>query len=121
MALQYVTLEKAALSFGVHPRTILRAITGDYNIYWTEDINQEPCSIQDLADSYSTTTQTLCAVFEGRDSLLRPDEAASVVGIRPRTFRERVRAGRYKKIGKGGVTRYLHSKLIEDAISNSKE
>lgn len=121
MALQYVTLEKAALAFGVHPRTILRAITGNYNIYWTEDINQELCSIEDIANAYSTTTQTLRAIFEGRDKVLRPDQAASVVGVRPRTFRERVRAGRYKKIGKGGVTRYLHSKLIEDAIANTKE
>ena len=49
MALQYVTLERASLAFGVHPRTILRAISGDYNIYWTEDINQEQCSIEEIA------------------------------------------------------------------------
>lgn len=120
MALQYVTLEDAASAFRVHPRTILRALTGNYNIYWSEDINSQRMAIEDIAKAYGMTTQTLRAVIEQRDELLRPDEAAKLLGIRPRTFRDRLIAGRYKKIGSGGIARYLQSKIIEDRISSTE-
>ncbi len=120
MALQYVTLEDAASAFRVHPRTILRAIAEDHNTYWSEDINGQRMSIEDIARAYGMTAQILRAVLENRDELLLPDEAAKLLGIRPRTFRDRLIAGRYKKIGSGGIARYLRSKIIEDRISSTE-
>ncbi len=119
MALQHVTLEAAAKVFRVHPRTILRALSGQHNTYWTEDSNHDRLSVEDIADVYGTTAQTIRAVVEKRDNLLRPDEAAKVLGIRPRTFRDRVQAGRYDRITNGGIVRYLHSKLVTDAIAST--
>lgn len=118
MALQSITLIEAATVFRVHPRTILRAISKQHNTYWSEDINDDKMAIDDIADAYGMTSQALRAVIEGRDKLLTPTEAAEVLGIAPRTFRDRLIAGRYKKVGSGGITRYLRSKIIEDAIAS---
>lgn len=117
MARQNITLAKIAKLFRVHPRTILRAIAGEHNTYWSEDINDMSLAISDIAKAYNVTSQTLVAVIEDRDSLLTADESAAVLGIQPRTFRDRLLSGRYKKIGKGGITRYLHSKIIKDLIA----
>lgn len=118
MALQSIPLIRAAKVFKVHPRTILRAIAGQHNTYWSEDINNDKVSIYDIADAYGTTAQTLRAVIENRDELLTPAEAAKKLRIAPRTFRDRLIAGRYKKISSGGITRYLRSKIIEDIIAS---
>lgn len=114
MARQTITLAQAAKIFRVHPRTILRAISGEHNTYWSEDINDQVMAISDIADAYNMTPRTFVAIIESRDSLLTADEAAAVLGIKPRTFRDRLIAGRYKKIGRGGITRYLQSKIFSD-------
>lgn len=114
MAIQNITLAEAAKIFRVHPRTILRAISGEHNTYWSEDINNQVMAISKIADVYNMTTRAFIAVIEDRDTLLTADEAAAVLGVKPRTFRDRLIAGRYKKIGKGGITRYLHSKIASD-------
>jgi len=120
MALQTVTLEIAAEAFHVHPRTILRAITQDHNIYWTEDINQDVMKIEDIADAYGIRTPSLVAVFEGRDSLLRADEAAEVLNMAARTFRKHLNIKgtreRWGRVGYGGITRYLESRINSAAI-----
>ena len=121
MALQSITLTRAAEVFRVHPRTILRAIAGQHNTYWSEDINNDKLSIDDIADAYGTSARTLRAVIEDRDELMTPDEAAEKLGVAPRTFRDRLIAGRYKKIGSGGIARYLGSEIINDAIATSTE
>lgn len=113
-----ITLIGAANIFGVHPRTIVRALSGEHNTYWTEDINEELYAVADIADAYGISTAVLKRCIEGRDSLLTPDEAAETLGIKPRTFRDRVKAGRYEKIAHGGIVRYLRSKIIEDAIAS---
>ncbi len=118
MARQNITLAEAAKIFRVHPRTILRAISGEHNTYWSEDINSQVMAISDIADAYNMTPKVFVSIIESRDSLLTADEAAAVLGIQPRTFRDRLIAGRYKKIGKGGITRYLHSKIVSDLIAH---
>ncbi len=118
MVQQNITLADAAKIFRVHPRTILRAISGEHNTYWSEDINNQVMAISDIAEAYGMTANNLVAVIENRDSLLTADESAAVLGIKPRTFRDRLLSGRYKKIGKGGITRYLHSKIVSDLIAH---
>lgn len=118
MALQTVTLEKAAMAFGVHPRTILRAITNEHNTYWYEDSNADVLSIEDIAMAYRISPKALVAVFEGRDSLLRADEAAEVLGMAARTFRKHLdtQATKWGRVCHGGVTRYLETRINTAAI-----
>lgn len=120
MASQNITLIGAARLFGVHPRTIVRAISGQHNTYWTEDIDEDLFAVADIARVYNLYDAELIRVIEGRDKLLTPDEAAKVLSIRPRTFRDRVKAGRYRKISNGGIVRYLRSKILEDKIATQE-
>lgn len=119
MASNSITLAGAAGLFGVHPRTIVRAISGEHNTYWTEDINEQLFSISDVAAAYGLSDMELKRIIEGRDALLKPDEAAKVLNIRPRTFRDRVKAGAYRKVASGGIVRYLKSQILEDKIARS--
>ena len=70
MARQKITLSEAAKIFRVHPRTILRAISGEHNTYWSEDINDQVMRISDIAYAYHMTDRTFVAIIESRDSLL---------------------------------------------------
>jgi hypothetical protein len=117
MTAQQITLAGAASLFGVHPRTIVRALSGEHNTYWTEDINEDPVPLTKLAASYGVSVREMVQLIEGRDKLLKPDEAAEVLGIRPRTFRDRAKAGTYRKVSNGGIVRYLRSQIIEDKIA----
>ena len=118
MALQTVTLEEAATAFSVHPRTVLRAIRQDHNTYWTEDSNGDVMQIADIADAYGISTKALVAVFEGRDALLRADEAAEVIGMAARTFRKHLpkSAVKWGRVSYGGITRYLETRINTAAI-----
>ena len=124
MALQTVTLEVMARAFGVHPRTILRAITGEHNTYWTEDSNTEDQNIEKVADRYHMRPSSLIAVLENRDALLTAGEAALVLGMANRTFRKHLTRGKNASWGRihcGGITRYLKSKIITAAFARSPE
>ena len=118
MALQTVTLKEAAEAFGVHPRTILRAIEQDHNTYWTEDSDSDVMQIADIAKAYGVSTKALVAVFEGRDALLRADEAADVIGMAARTFRKHLdaKATKWGRVSYGGITRYLETRINTAAI-----
>ncbi len=124
MALQTVTLETAATAFGVHPRTILRAIDRAHNTYWYEDSNSDVLKIKDIADAYGVRTAALVAVFEGRDALLRADEAAEKLGVAARTFRKHLNrtgtAERWGRVSYGGITRYLETRISAAAISRTE-
>ena len=119
MALQTVTLEEAAKVFGVHPRTILRAINKAHNTYWSEDNNEDVIQIADIATAYGIKPYALVAVFEGRDSLLRADEAAEVLSMAARTFRKHLdnQAVKWGRVSYGGVTRYLETRVNAAAIA----
>ncbi len=117
---KYATLNEVATIFDVHPRTILRAMTGRHNTFWSddEDWNEQRIHLETIAQAYGTTVKVLNIILDGRDELLTPQDAARVLGIAPRTFRERKTAGRYTKIGAGGIARYLHSKIVTDLIAH---
>ena len=119
MALQTVTLERAAEVFGVHPRTILRAIEQAHNTYWSEDSNEDVIQIESIANAYGISVKALVAVFEGRDSLLRADEAAEVLGMAARTFRKHLddQATKWGRVSYGGITRYLETRINTAAIA----
>lgn len=120
MALQGITLEGAARVFGVHPRTILRAISKEHNTYWYEDSNEDMLSVADIAEAYGVREIALNAVFEGRDSLLRADEAAKILGMAARTFRKHLHnddGTNWGRVASGGITRYLRSRIMDIKIS----
>lgn len=117
MATNKITLIGVADIFGVHPRTIVRALSGEHNTYWYEDSNEDLYAVEDIAEAYGMTHFELSRCIEGRDSLIKPDEAAKILGVQPRTFRDRVQAGKYKKVASGGVVRYLKSKILEAKIA----
>lgn len=118
MALQTVTLAEAAEAFGVHPRTILRAIHRRHNIYWYEDSNSDVLRVEDIAKAYDVKPHKLVAVFEGRDSLLRADEAAKVLDMAARTFRKHLgkQSTKWGRVSYGGITRYLETRINTAAI-----
>lgn len=118
-----ISLGDAADAFHVHPRTILRAISKEHNTYWYEDSNDDMLLVEDIAKAYGTTSQLLGPVFDGRDDLLLPSEAAQTLGIAARTFRKHLQkgAGRgWGRVGYGGITRYLRSRIIAAAIDRSE-
>ena len=121
MTLQTITLEKVALLFRVHPRTILRAINErEHNTYWYEDSNSEPQSIEEIAKAYDMSSSQLIAVIQGRDSLLKAAEAAEKLGMAPRTFRNHLKnkkmGSKWGRVSCGGITRYLSSRVNSDGV-----
>ena len=121
MALQTVTLKKAALAFSVHPRTILRAIMQNHNTYWYEDSDNDVMEIHDIAQAYGMSDAALVAVIEGRDSLIRAGKAAEILGLADRTLRKHMKVkGVPERLGRvhyGKITRYLESRINTAAIA----
>lgn len=108
-----IRLNDAAEVFKAHPRTLLRAITGTANPYWTEDHNP-PIVIEELAVAYGCNLGLLSRIFDGRDKLLTPAEAAKEVDVPDRTFRYRG----YPSIRNGGIVRYARSALLQRHFRN---
>ncbi len=115
-----ITLEAAAKLFRVHPRTIVRAISGEHNTYWYEDSNHDMYAISAIAETYDMTLADLTRVIEGRDTLLKPQEAAAEMRMQPRTFRTHVFEDKIRgRISNGRVVRYLRSKIVDQSIARS--
>ena len=89
MAQQNITLIAAAKVFDVHPRTIVRALSGEHNTYWFDDINENLYAVADIATAYGMSANELSRCIEGRDELIKPDEAAEMLGVQPRTLRRK--------------------------------
>ncbi len=116
-----ITLEAAAKIFRVHPRTIVRALTGKHNTYWSEDINHDMYDIAGIAATYGITVADILRIIEGREALLKPAEAALVLKMRPRTFRGYVTNNAIKgRVSSGGVVRYLQSKVITQSFDRAE-
>jgi hypothetical protein len=125
---QQITLEAAAKVFRVHPRTVVRAMSGVHNTYWTEDINHDMHTLDRLAGAYEgITPDDIKRILEGRDELLKPNEAADLIGVQPRTFRTYVTDRKIRgRVKSGRIVRYLRSKVIDmkwtrEAAADSKE
>ena len=113
MTKEMVPLNEVARVFAVHPRTILRAITGNINEYWTEGHNPE-VDLTKVAKAYGCTVFDLKAILEGRDSLLTPDQAAAELQVQPRTFRNH----KPRHLKSGGIVRYLRSVIVKRALGD---
>lgn len=104
MVRQTTLLEEMASVFRCHPRTILRAIAGRENVYWTDDHNPN-IRIEDVAEAYGCSPTVINRMLDGRDELLTSDESAKMLGINPRTFRKRLP----RSLRRGGIVRFERS------------
>lgn len=68
-------LDHVAVKLKVHPRTVLRALSGVENTYWAPDHNPE-VSLLDLSIAYGVEFDVVSDIMVGRDDLLKPSEAA---------------------------------------------
>lgn len=119
MARKNIPLAQAAEAFKVHPRTILRALSQQQNPYWTEDINDDPISIEKLAEAYGTTVHFLNRVFDERDEILTVSEAALILGVSDRALRRRRTSKKtptIRTLSHGGVVRFVKSQIIALAL-----
>lgn len=109
-----ITLNHAAKVLGVHPRTVLRALSNEPNPYWVEG-HDPVISLVDLVAAYDCPARIMAAVIRGDDALLNTQEAAEYLDLKPRTFKWR----RYTPtIRHRGVVRFARSKLIHEHIKN---
>lgn len=107
------TLIKASKILNCHPRTILRALTGKANPYWIPEHNVE-LNVQKIANAFNADGNKMFHLFNGLAIILKPEEAAKVLGIASRTFREHA----YQKfINHGGVVRFLRHDLELEHIA----
>lgn len=75
-----------AEALGVHPRTILRAITGNPTEYWVPSHNPR-IRLADVTRVYQISVEDLRGLLDGSDKALTPDAAAFVMDISKRTLR----------------------------------
>ncbi len=107
-----VLLNTAARRFGVHPRTILRALSDATNVYWNEDFNPK-LDVTLLANSYSMQEKILLRVLYGKDLLMKPVDAASELKVPTRTFRWR----KYQAAARhGGIVRYSRTQIVNEHL-----
>ncbi len=111
--MQTIRLIAAARLFKAHPRTLLRAMSDEVNVFWNEEFNPR-IEITMLANAYSMNEKTLIRVLQGGDKLLKPSEAATTLKVPARTFRWR----KYRAAArKGGIVRYSYQQLVNEHMS----
>lgn len=79
-------VSRLAEVLGVHPRTILRAITGNPTEYWVPSHNPR-IRLSDVTRVYQVSVIALRGLLDGADKALTPDAAAFVMDISKRTLR----------------------------------
>ncbi len=107
-----VRLNTAAHRFEVHPRTILRALSNEVNVFWSEGFDPL-LDVNMLADAYSMNYKVLMRIFHNTDTLLKPVAAAHELKVPPRTFRWR---GYRAAARHGGIVRYSRSQIINEHL-----
>lgn len=80
-----VKLSKAAKALKVHPRTVLRTLTGDRNISYSDGDNQEIDMFR-LCKAFDVKPVNMKQVLEGRDEFLTSKEGADITKCSIRSF-----------------------------------
>ncbi len=80
-----MTLNAVSAALAVHPRTILRLVTGQPNPYWAEGYDPE-VDLAMVAAIVGSSTESIIACIESVDSALTVEEAAQVLRIKPAEF-----------------------------------
>lgn len=104
-----VHLDDIADALEIHPRTILRAITGNPTEYWTPAHNPR-IHLSEVSKTYQVPTKNLVALLKEEDSVMRPDVAADALGFTIRTMRNN--AERFPPLAVGaGFLRFSASEV----------
>lgn len=83
-----VTIARVAEVLKVHPRTVVRALAGDVKAEFSKTTNDQT-TLAKLAKVYNSTAAIWAAAIAGTDKLIRQEEAAKMLGMVKRTFRQR--------------------------------
>lgn len=105
-----VSLNKVAEAVSVHPRTILRIVTGERNTYWATDHNPT-LDVEKVATALGCDAAVLKRVLRGSDTFMKPEDAAAELDVPDRTFRYRKYTPAFRV---GRVVRFARSKLINE-------
>ena len=111
-----IELDDIAEILQIHPRTVLRYIHDDVNIYWAEGHNPV-VNLDDVANGFGEDplffVPTVHAARKGRDKILKPSEAAAFIKVPLRTFRHR----RYPALIRcGNIVRYSRYDVVNHNI-----
>lgn len=99
-SLTLVYLDDIAEALEIHPRTILRAITGNPTEYWAPSHNPR-IHLSEVSKTYQIPTKNLVELVKEEDSVLRPDAAADALGFTVRTMRNNAKKFPPLAIGAG--------------------
>ncbi len=102
-------LDEYAEALSLHPRTVLRYLTGTKNPYWVEGENPT-IPVNDVAEVFNIRPKTLIKVLRNRDSLLSQTEAVEFTGLNRSTFQNRDYDA---EIRMSKIVRYLYSRLVD--------
>ncbi len=105
-------LNTVANTLKVHPRTVLRAISGQENPYWTKDHNPK-VSLKEVSEGFGCSINQFKKLLGGEDLLLTPDEACELLKISKRTLRYRRAQGELTPVvARGSVVYYSRQHLL---------
>jgi hypothetical protein len=93
----------------LHPRTILRHLSGSPNPYWIPGHDVD-IPIVEVTEVFGVDLKTLLKILKGRDSFLTQKEAIKFTGLKKATFRTRDYSAEIKM---KKIVRYLYSKLVD--------
>lgn len=105
-------VEDFAEKFGVHIKTILRAVTKNPN---ASDWDPAPLKVSVVAKAFKMDADLLAKVMRGKEHLVRAEKAAELLSISVRRFHQRRQESKQPKpVAKAGRTvRYRHLDIVE--------
>lgn len=114
--MSFYPLNKFAAVLDMHPRTILRRTENKPNAYWAEGYNPE-LNTRKVATAFDAPGAVLEKIMEGRDKCLDAEKAADLIKAPKRTFRDRVKKGKYTPFIKvGNLIRFSKEALATQHV-----
>jgi hypothetical protein len=114
-----VALDVVAETLGLHPRTILRAVTGEANPYWTKGYNPG-LTHKSVLQAFNCTRKQIDSLLSGEDLLMTPTEACELLRMSKRTLRYRRAEGDLTPlIARGSVVYYTRQHLLEKELNKT--
>lgn len=114
-------LTTVAETLGIHPRTVLRAISNEANPYWTPKFDPS-VEMSDITEAFGCTSTEFRRLLNGDDQLMSPDEACIFLNMSKRTLRYRRAEGELvPTVARGSVVRYSRRHLAEREITGQSE
>jgi len=114
-----IALNRVATTLGLHPRTILRAVLGAANPYWTKDYNPM-LTHKSVLEAFGCTRKQFDSLLNGEDLLMTPAEACELLRISKRALRYRRAEGVITPVvARGSVVYYTREHLLEKELGKT--